>query len=248
MREVKWIKENYIAHRGYHSLDKSIPENSLLAFKKAIDYNYSIEMDINVTKDGQVVVFHDINLKRLCNVNVNLSEVNYDEIKNYHLLDTNEKIPLLKDVLALVNGRVPLLIELKPKGNNKLLCRAFIDAIIAYKGEFAIHSFSPSIVYWFKKNYPEIIRGQVTEYFKADLKMNRFIKYLMRKMTFNFFTKPDFVNYGIKDLPNKYADKIYKKGMTVISYCARNKLEFDMVRKHYDNAVFEFFRPEIDEK
>ena len=246
MREVKWIKENYIAHRGFHSLDKSIPENSLLAIKKAIDYNYSIEMDVNVTKDGQVVVFHDINLKRLCNKNINLSEANYDVIKNFHLLNTNEKIPLLKDVLTLVKGRVPLLIELKPKGNNKLLCEAFTKAIKNYKGKFAIHSFSPKIVYWFRKNHPEIIRGQVTEYFKDDLKMNRFIKYLMRKMTFNIFTKPDFINYGIKDLPNKYADKIYKKGMTVISYCARNKSEFNMVRKHYNNAVFEFFRPEIE--
>ncbi|MFO7969021.1 MAG: glycerophosphodiester phosphodiesterase family protein [Bacillota bacterium] len=248
MREVKWIKEDYIAHRGFHSLDKSIPENSLLAFKKAIDYNYSIEMDVNVTKDGKVVVFHDINLKRLCNVNIDLSKVNYADIKNYHLLNTNEKIPLLSEVLEFVNGRVPLLIELKPKGDNKLLCESFIKTIDNYKGQFAIHSFSPKIVHWFKKYHPDIIRGQVTEYFNDDLKMNRFIKYLMRSMTFNIFTKPDFINYGIKDLPNKYADKIYNKGMTVISYCARNKLEFNMVRKHYDNAVFEFFRPEIDEK
>ncbi|MCF7924851.1 MAG: glycerophosphodiester phosphodiesterase [Candidatus Izimaplasma sp.] len=248
MREIKWIKENHIAHRGFHSLDKSIPENSLLAFKKAIDYNYSIEMDVNVTKDGKVVVFHDLNLRRLCNIDINLSEVTYEEIKNFHLLNTNEKIPLLTDVLELVKGKVPLLIELKPKGNNKLLCESFIKTMDNYQGEFAVHSFSPSIVYWFKKNHPEIIRGQVTEYFKDDSKINRFIKSLMKRMVFNIFTKPDFVNYGIKDLPNKYADKVYKKGMMVISYCARNKLEFDMVRKHYDNAVFEFFRPEIEEK
>ncbi|QWB99889.1 glycerophosphodiester phosphodiesterase [Mycoplasmatota bacterium] len=247
MKDLTWIKENYIAHRGFHSLDKSIPENTLLAFKKAMDYDYSIELDINVTKDGKVVVFHDINLKKLCKVDVNLSEVTYDEIKDFHILNTNEKIPLLSDVLELVKGRVPLLIELKPKGDNKLLCESFVKTMSNYDGEYAIHSFSPGIVYWFKKNQPDIIRGQITEYFNDDHKMNFMIKQLMKRMSFNYFTKPDFINYGIKDLPNKYASKIHKKGICVISYTARNNLEYHLVKKHYDNAVFEFFRPEIEE-
>jgi glycerophosphoryl diester phosphodiesterase len=248
MKDLTWIKDNYIAHRGFHSLDKSIPENSLIAFKRAIDYNYSIELDVNVTKDGQVVVFHDMNLIRMCKVDENLSDVTYDEIKSFTLLNTNEKIPLLSDVLHLVNGKVPLLIELKPKGDKQLLCQAFMKTMSQYDGPYAIHSFSPWIVYWFKKHHPEIIRGQITEYFKNSSEMNSFQKYLMKSMFFNRFTKPDFINYGIKDLPNKYASKAYNNGTCVISYCARNNLEFNLVRKHYDNAVFEFFRPEIDEE
>lgn len=247
MKDLTWIKDNYIAHRGFHSLDKSIPENSLLAFKRAMDYQYSIELDVNVTKDGHVVAFHDINLKRMCKVDINLSDVTYDEIKDFTLLNTNEKIPLLSDVLQLVKGKVPLLIELKPKGNNKLLCRSFMKTMRQYDGVYAIHSFSPGIVYWFKKNYPNIIRGQITEFFRNANHMNGFNKFLMKTMFFNRFTKPDFINYGIKDLPNKYTDKAYEKGICVISYCARNNLEFNLVKKHYDNAVFEFFRPEIDE-
>lgn len=246
MKDLTWIKKDYIAHRGYHSLDKSIPENSLLAFKKALDYGYSIECDVNVTKDGQVVVFHDFNLKRLCRIDVNLSEVTYDEIKEYHLLDTNEKIPLLSDLLELVQGQVPLLIELKPHGNRRLLCEAFMKTMSTYTGTYAIHSFNPAIVHWFKKNHPEIIRGQITEYFVSDDKMGPLVKYLMKSMFFNRFTKPDFVNYGIKDLPNKYATQAHKNGMCMISYCARNELEYHMVKTHYDNAVFEYFRPEIE--
>ncbi|HKL47202.1 MAG TPA: glycerophosphodiester phosphodiesterase family protein [Candidatus Izemoplasmatales bacterium] len=248
MKDLTWIKDNYIAHRGFHSLDKSIPENSLIAFKRAIDYNYSIELDVNVTKDGQVVAFHDFNLTRMCKVDVNLSDVTYDEIKDFTLLNSNEKIPLLSDVLQLVKGKVPLLIELKPKGNNRLLCQAFMKMMHQYDGVYAIHSFSPWIVYWFKKHHPDVVRGQITEFFKNSLHMNRFNKFLMKSMFFNRFTKPDFINYGIKDLPNKYASKAHEKGVCVISYCARNNLEFNLVRKHYDNAVFEFFRPEINEE
>jgi len=247
MKDLTWIKNDFIAHRGFHSLDKSIPENSLLAFKKAIDYGYGIECDVNVTKDGQVVVFHDLNLKRLCGVDISLQDVTYDEIKDFRLLNTNEHIPLLTECLALVKGKVPLLIELKPKGNYKLLCESFMKVMDQYKGVYAIHSFNPMILYWFKKNHPNIIRGQITEYFKNDEQMKPLFKYLMKTMFFNRFTKPDFINYGIKDLPNKYVTKLYQKGMCVISYCARNELEFQMVKNHYDNAVFEFFRPEYIE-
>jgi len=247
MKDLTWIKENYIAHRGFHSLDKSIPENTMLAFKKAMDYGYSIECDVNVTKDGEIVVFHDANLLRLCGVDVDLLDVTYDEIKDFRILDTNEKIPRLSDLLHMVDGKYPLLIEIKPFGKVKFLCESFMKVMSQYDGPYAIHSFSPAIVHWFKKKQPHIIRGQITEFFKNNPNMSALSRYLMKTMFFNRFTKPDFVNYGIKDLPNKYATKAYKNGMCMISYSAKNNLEFNMVKKHYDNAVFEFFRPEIEE-
>ncbi|XFA98295.1 glycerophosphodiester phosphodiesterase family protein [Candidatus Izemoplasma sp. B36] len=243
MKDLNWIKEMYIAHRGLHSKDQSIPENSIPAFKFAVKKNYGIEMDINVLKDGTVIVFHDYNLKRLVGKDINLGELNYNDIKDFKILNTNEKIPTLKEVLDLVDGKVPLLIELKPLGDNMLLCEKFYETIRTYKGKYGIHSFSPNIVRWFKKNHPDIIRGQITEYFRDNPNMKKISKYLMKSMFFNRFTKPDFVNYGIKDLPNKYCDKAYKKGLCIISYASRNQEEFDMVKKHYDNSVFEFFIP-----
>ncbi len=243
MKDITWIKERLIAHRGLHSEDKTTPENSLAAYQKAIDHNYGIEMDINVMKDGTVVAFHDITLNRLCGIDGNLSNLNYDDVTELRLLATNQHIPTLQEVLDLVDGRVPLLIELKPHGDSVLLCTNFMKIMGNYNGVYGIHSFNPGIVRWFKKNHPEVIRGQITEYFRNDTKMKRLTKYLMKSMFFNRFNKPDFVNYGLYDLPNKYCDKAYKKGLCIIAYASRNQKDFDMVKKHYDNSVFEFFIP-----
>lgn len=246
MKELEWIKNSYIAHRGFHSLDKSIPENSLLAFKKAIDYGYSIELDIHVVKDGNVVVFHDDTLKRMCKEDKNIHDMTYEEIKKYNLLSTNEHIPLLSDVLTLVDGKVPLLIELKPKGDVIRLCEAFMIIIKGYEGKYAIQSFNPKIIHWFSKHHPDLIRGQLAEYFTDDDTIKKSTKFILKRMLPNKITKPDFINYGLKDLPNRFVQREYSKGIPVIAYTARNKLEFDMVKKYYDNVVFEYFRP--DEK
>ena len=246
MKNLEWIKDGFIAHRGFHSLDKSIPENSLLAFKKAIDYGYAIELDIHVLKDGNVVVFHDDNLNRMCKKDLQLKDVTYDQIKNLNLLNTNEKIPLLSDVLNLVAGKVPLLIEFKPKGDYIRLSEEAMIILKGYIGEYAIQSFNPKIVHWFKKNYPDITRGQLAEYFTDDETISKLTKFILKRMLLNPLTKPDFINYGLKDIPNKYVKRAYGKGLVILGYTARNKLEFDMVKKYYHNAVFEFFRP--DEK
>lgn len=243
MKDMTWIKEDLIAHRGFHTLDKSVPENTLLAFQHAIDRGYGIEMDINVCKDGTVVVFHDPNLKRLCGKDISLSDVNYDEIKEEKILSSNETIPTLKKVLAFVGGRVPLLIELKPLGNNDLLCEQFMEDMKDYQGKWAMHSFHPNTVNWFKKHHPEVIRGQVTEYFRDDERMKKITKFLMKTMILNIFSKPDFINYGIHDMPNKYLDKAMKKGIICIGYASRNQEEFDFVKKYYHNSVFEYFEP-----
>ncbi|MFA7076080.1 MAG: glycerophosphodiester phosphodiesterase family protein [Candidatus Izemoplasmatales bacterium] len=244
MKDLEWIRTNYIAHRGFHSLDKSIPENSLLAFKKAIDYGYAIELDIHILKDGNVVVFHDNDLKRICKKDWFINEVTYDQIKDLHLLNTNEKIPLLTDVLSLVDGKVPLMIEFKPRGDYTSLCEAFMVLIKGYNGPYAIQSFNPKIVNWFRKNAPEIVRGQLAEYFTNDETLSKFNKFILKRMWLNYITKPDFINYGLKYLPNKYAKKAFDAGLTVIGYTSRNQLEFDMVKKYYHNSVFEFFRPD----
>ncbi|MDD3128901.1 MAG: glycerophosphodiester phosphodiesterase family protein [Candidatus Izemoplasmatales bacterium] len=244
MKDLEWIKTGFIAHRGFHSLDKSIPENSLLAFKKAIDYGYAIELDIHVLKDGNVVVFHDDNLKRVCKKDLELADSTYDEIKHLHLLNTNETIPLLTDVLSLVDGKVPLMIELKPNNNIYKLCEAFMVIIKGYEGKYAVQSFNPNIVNWFRKNAPEIPRGQLAEYFLDNNDMSKFRKFILKRMLLNHISKPDFVNYGLKDMPNKILDKAKKNGLVVIGYTARNILEFQMVKKYYHNSVFEFFRPE----
>lgn len=243
MKDLAWLKNDLIAHRGLHQKDFSVVENSLTAFQKAIEHHFSIECDLNVLKDGTVVVFHDKDFKRLCGLDQKLCDVTYDDIKDLKLKDTNDHILTLKELLDFVDGKVNLLIELKPFGDKNLLCQNFYETIKDYKGTYAVFSFHPHIVSWFKKHHPQIIRGQITEFFKSDEKMKPYMKYLMKTLFFNHFSKPDFISYGIHDLPNKWADKAKKKELTVISYAARTQKELDDVRSRYDNVVFEFFIP-----
>jgi glycerophosphoryl diester phosphodiesterase len=243
MKDLSWIKDHLIAHRGLYREDQSIPENSLKAFQNALDHGYSIELDVNVLKDGTVLSFHDDHFQRLCNDSRLLSDVSYEAIRDLRYVNSDEHIPTLKEVLKLVNGKVPLLIELKPQGDVLLLCESFMKVMKDYQGVYAIFSFHPKVVHWFKKNHPYIIRGQISEYFKNNKELKSIYKYLMKSMFFNRFTKPDFISYSIHDMPNKYLDKLKKKGIVIISYAARSQEQFDFVKSHYDNTVFEFFLP-----
>jgi glycerophosphoryl diester phosphodiesterase len=242
MKQLDWLKTDYIAHRGFYKKDLSIPENSISAFKEALNHGYSIELDVNLLKDGQVVVYHDHDLKRIFNKDLSLDHLTYEDIKKYKY-DNNETIPLLKDVLDLVDGKTNLLIELKPHGDVVNLCKNFMEIMKDYQGNYAVFSFHPKVVYYLKKHYPHVIRGQISEYFKDNYQMPKFMKFLMKRLWFNRFTKPDFISYGIYDMPNKYLDKLKKKGTTIISYAAKSQKEFDFVKTHYDNVVFEYFHP-----
>lgn len=242
MKDLTWLKENLIAHRGLHTKDQTVPENSLESFRLAIKQGYSIEFDINLLKDGEVVVFHDHNLNRLFGIDQTLDEITYQELSKYKLKN-HESIPTLKEALDVIDGKVPVLIELKPHGNVNQLCVNFMKIMENYKGVYAVFSFHPKVVYYLKKHHKDVIRGQISEFFKSDQNMPKLFKFLMKRMTFNRFTKPDFISYGIYDMPNKYLDKLKKKGITIISYAARSQKDFDFVKAHYHNVVFEYFNP-----
>lgn len=242
-KDLTWLKNALIAHRGLHSKDGAIPENSRLSFEHAIEQGFAIELDVNVLKDGTVVAFHDYQLNRLCNDPRTVDDIGYEDLEDLTLLDSHQKIMTMEEVLALVDGKVPLLIELKPHGNVMLLCESLMNSLINYQGVYAIFSFHPKVVYWFKKHHPEVIRGQIAETFKRDPKMPKVMKWMMKHMIFNPWTKPDFISYYIHDMPNKILDRYYKKGITVISYAAQSQSELDFVKSHYDNAVFEYFIP-----
>jgi len=243
MKDLTWIKTRLIAHRGLHAADGTVPENTMAAFAAAIDRGYGIEMDVNALKDGTVVVFHDKNLERLCGDPRRLVDVTLPEIRDLRILGTEERIPTLPEVLAFVAGRVPLLIELKPFGPYKPLCEWFMRDMEGYAGPWAMHSFHPGAVNWFRDTHPEVIRGQISEFFEDDKAMNPFVKFAMKHLLFNLVTRPDYVNYGVHDMPNRICDRIQKRGTVVIGYAARSQEQLDMMRSRYSNAVFEFFIP-----
>ena len=170
------------AHRGLYNHEAGIPENSLAAFRRAKEQDFAVELDVRLTKDGQVVVFHDNTLERLCGQKQAVSEIDYDMLSTLPLEHTDERIPLLSQALEALDG-VPVLCELKIDNNYRNmdeLCRK-TDAILKqYRGPYCIESFSPFALRWFMKNRPEVIRGQLSEAFTKPDKHTFIMKHLLK--------------------------------------------------------------------
>lgn len=237
-KNLEFLKKYKYTHRGLHS--EKVSENSLESFKLAIEKNYAIELDIRVTKDGNWIVFHDDNLLRMTGSNVKIKDLLFDELNNYKLINNNEKIPLLSDVLDLVNNKVPLLIEIKHIKKTRKNLKNLFEILDNYKGDFAVFSFSPIIVYLIKKYRKNYIRGQISSFFD-NKKIPKFIKYFYKSMFFNRFTKPDFISYNIENIPNKYIKKAKEKGILLFGYTAKSLDEYYYSLKFLDNVVFENF-------
>lgn len=191
------------AHRGCHSIEKLVPENSMAAFQAAVAGGYGIELDVHITKDGKVVVFHDDTLERMCRQTGAVESYTLDELKKFHLLNTAERIPELSEVLSYVGGRVPLLIELKIPGRNLAVCGAAYEILKQYKGNFMIQSFNSMGLYWYRKHAPGILRGQLSSNLtKSKEKEPYILRFLIKYLLLNMLGRPDFVSYKMKDLPN----------------------------------------------
>lgn len=241
-----WLCTKYIAHCGLH--DENVPENSLLAFQKAIDNNYAIELDVRPLSDGTIVVFHDETLGRLTGRDGFISNYTYDDIKDLKLLKTNEHIPTLEEVLELVNGQTPLLIEIKNTGKVGFEKNVW-KLLSKYKGEYAVQSFNPYSLEWFKIHAPHVKRGQLSCLFKkgseeavsADLGF--FKRLTLRRMLLNDkVSEPHFISYKACQLPNRFVRK-YRE-LPVLAWGVKSSEAFAKVKKHCDNIIFDCFNPE----
>lgn len=234
---MKLDNYRYIAHRGlYNKLDT--PENSMKAFENAIIKGYAIELDVNMTFDGYLVVFHDKSLKRMTGIKNDIDELNLNEVKKLKLLGSDNCIPTFEDVLMLVNGKVPLMIEIKTTDRYKELMTKLIKLLEKYKGEYIIESFDPRIIYWLKKNKPNITRGQLSAPNIREVK-SRYMKALLGKMAFNFITKPHFVSYLYTEVNEKFYIKQKRKNRDIAVWTVKNKEEFEKVKDYTDMVIFE---------
>lgn len=235
----------FYAHRGLHNNITRTPENSIDAFKLAIENQYGIELDVRLTKDNIPVVFHDVNLKRVCGLDKKVRDLTFDELNNLYLFDSNERIPLLTTVLELVNGEVPLIIELKTSRNDTSVCKIVAPILDNYNGIYCIESFNPLLVIWYKNNRPNVIRGQLsTNYFKNGIKNDKLLNLLLQNLLFNFAAKPDFIAYNYKYsnmLSYVLCHKLYKT--PTFAYTIGSKEELQKSQDRFDFFIFEGFRP-----
>lgn len=236
-----WVVDQPIAHRGLH--DKTSPENSISAFEKAIAAGYPIELDVQLIADGTVVVFHDKSLSRLTDNDGYLKFLNKADLDLLTLKDSKEKIPTFEEVLAVVDGRTPLLIEIKNEGKVGDLEKKVLEMLKKYKGEYAVCSFNPYVLEYFYKYAPEIPRGQIAGFFKGE-KLSFFKKHALKRMILNKkISHPDFISYEAKRLPNRFIRKY--KTLPLLAWTVKSESEYLKVVKYCDNVIFEGFEPTI---
>jgi len=235
--ENSFLVTTPIAHRGLHN--NEFPENSIGAFENAIKHNYPFECDVQMLDDGTVVVFHDETLARMCGVDGYLKRFKKTDLKNFKLNKTNYSIPTLSEVLKLNNGQVPMIIEIKNfnlKTGN--LEEKVYELIKKYKGEVVIQSFNPFSVNWFKNHAPEIIRGQLSSFFKGE-KLAFYKKMALKRMIFNKTVVPHFIAYDINNLPNRYIKKY--ADLPLLAFVVDSEEKYFKAKKYCKNVIFEGF-------
>ncbi|MBE6724735.1 MAG: glycerophosphodiester phosphodiesterase [Ruminococcaceae bacterium] len=239
--EMAKFTGRFYAHRGLYEEDQSVPENTIGAFRRAVEWGYGIELDVQLSKDGFAVVFHDDDLLRACGDSRRVNDVTWDELKTMRLFGTRKTMPLFRDVLTVADGRVPLLVELKSGPRNAELCRSVYAILRDYDGDACIESFDPRIVAWFRRHDPARIRGQLAMPPKDYLGegRGRMEGVLLGNTLLNAAARPHFINYKIGDTPApvKLSESM---GAALFGWTSQESGDAE----GYDAVVFEFYRPE----
>ncbi len=248
--KMRPFEERYIAHRGLFDNDGPAPENSLLAFKKAVEGGYGIELDVQMTTDEKLVVFHDEYLERMCGNGGILCEHSYEELQQYTLARSREKIPLLRDVLDIVGGKVPLIVEIKSEGKWKRTCELTAGMLDGYDGIFCVESFHPFAVGWFRKHRPAYIRGQLsTNYFKDESEKGTpwAVKFVLTNLLLNFVSRPDFIAYNHKDA-NVLSYRICRSIFPVenVAWTVKSPGDLERAEKVFRVIIFDSFIPDAE--
>ncbi len=244
--DIKPFQGVLYAHRGLHDNDTLAPENSMAAFRKAVETGFGIELDIQLTKDKVPVVFHDMTLQRICGVEGRLSDYTYEQLQRLHLCKSKERIPRFEDVLNMVGGKVPLIVEFKGENTDVSLCPVADKLLRKYKGVYCMESFNPLMVAWYRKHHGEIFRGQLSEKFFTNGK-KKVLHLVLENLLLNFWAKPDFIAYKCKEydaLSRRICCGLFKA--TAVAWTIKSKEELEEMKKHFDMFIFDSFVPESE--
>jgi glycerophosphoryl diester phosphodiesterase len=244
--QLDWLTARPIAHRGLHDPASGIIENTMAAFKAAIGANYAIECDLQISADGEAMVFHDSRLERLTEAKGRVIELSSDELRRLSICNTRERIPTLDEMLRQVSGRVPLIIEIKSRWNgNAALARRAVNVLARYRGPYALMSFDPDVLETMRQHSPETVRGIVADRVAAgswrQLPLPRRLE--LRHLAHVERSLPHFVSFEAKGLPWPPVRALRAVGLPVISWTVRSRGEASEARRYSDQITFEGFRP-----
>ncbi len=254
------------AHRGLHDNKTMAPENTMAAFKKAVDAGFGIECDVQLTKDGVPVIIHDFTLARVARypegeipsdavvledgsrgVAGKVIDYTYEELQRFHILNSKERIPRFEDFLRLVDGKVPLIVELKIELKDLSVCGKVDDLLKDYKGLYCIESFNPLGVFWYRKNRPLVMRGQLSDEFHKDSpkEFKGVLYFILTKLLLNFLTKPDFIAFNCK-YPDSFSLKLCRKlfKCTCAAWTIKSKEQLTRAKDNFDIFIFDSFLPD----
>ena len=229
------------AHRGLWNED--MPENSLSAFRQAREYGFGVEMDVHLTSDGETVVFHDDNLKRMCGIDKMVRDCSLNEIRECRLLGSGERIPTLEEFLEAVGENTPLIVEIKHDHRREAICRKTMDQLRERKGPFCVESFDPLIVRWFRKNEKKVFRGQLAYGLNVRGRYPLNIRnVVLSSLIVNVLGRPDFVAFDHhceRSVPFRLMNALYHP--VLAAWTVRK--ETDMAPHRWDMRIFEGFIP-----
>lgn len=237
------LKNRDYAHRGLWNEER--PENSLAAFAAARDAGYGIELDVHLTADGCLVVHHDDSLKRMCGKDIKIGDSTKEEVCACRLKDTEELVPTFDEVLAVVGGKIPMIVELKTENNVDELCKAVDERMQRYDGLWCMESFDPRAVQWFKRNADHVIRGQLA-YGGSILKAKpakRLGLFVLKSQLGNALGRPDFIAYQAATDNNLPMRLIRLMKPLLVCWTIRSQEMMDRQRSRYDIQIFEGFIP-----
>ena len=231
------------AHRGLHTGDSRVPENSLAAFQAAAQAGYGVELDVQFTADKKVVVFHDNNLNRMCGVDRRIDELTYAELSELRLLESDQSIPLLSEVLTVLDGAT-LLCELKAMRSylDTSLCEATLAILDTYEGDVCIESFNPFMVRWFRKHAPEYIRGILSKKFEKG-EVAQALRFPLASLFANCLCRPDFIAYQHTDHKQCFFRLCRYFRPVTVAWTVRSAAEASAAKRQFDTIIFEGYLP-----
>ena len=241
------------AHRGLYDASQGVPENSMAAFRRAVEHGFGAELDVHLMADGGLAVVHDSSLGRVCGADVEIEDLTAADLGRYPLMGTEERIPLFRDVLALFEGKTPLIIELKvERGNANALTDAVMAALEGWNGAYCVESFHPAVLLRLKENYPQVIRGQLSQDFMKASEVGNLsgpARFMLTNLLTTAATAPDFFAYNWQDRGNPSL-RLMKKldGVHEVAWTVRDQETMDLLDREGVISIFEGFVPPVDGK